>query len=401
MREVELSTMVSGDCLDLKSLEEKWFLKVNHKQYDWATGWNNILQIGLYQKGPEASEIGSTWLENLNDMRALRPFSISEINSLGGEDAFLSNAWGKPASPNTASLNRTPARPTSIPWVLDTRIISYRRDLFDRARVNPSIAFDTPEAFYEMLCRLRETGIQYPLVMATGGLSVHNLATWVWGRGGHFRSEDFRRITLVEPAALQGMYDFFRLHEFIDPATRGMNYSSTDELYLAGKGALLLGGSWVMKIIKSKDNRASAEVRQNTGFAIPPGIPYLGATHLVIWRHTLHDQEALQAIGHLVSPEVLWRVFKETGNFPARISALDGEAFISDPDYRLAAECLKRGRAFRSSRLWAGVEMRLNTLCDQLWIDLFANPSLDLRGEIERRVGELATRLEKTLLANW
>lgn len=400
MREVELSTMVTGGCLDLKTLEEKWFLKVNHRQFDWTTGWNNILQIGLYQKGPEASEIGSTWLENLNDMRALRPFSISEINTLGGEDAFLRSAWGR-TSGATASQNSTPPRPTSIPWMLDTRIVSYRRDLFDRARIDPALAFNTPEAFYEALSRLRDAGIQYPLVMATGGLSVHNLATWVWGRGGHFRSEDFRRITLVEPEAQQGMFEFFRLHEFIDPATRGMNYTATDELYLAGRGAMLLGGSWVMKIIKSGDRRVKPEVHANTGYAIPPGIPYIGATHLVIWRHTLHDQEALQAIGHLVSPEVLARVFEETGNFPARITALEGEPFTTDSDYRLAAECLKRGRAFRSSRLWAGVEMRLNALCDQLWIELFANPNLDLKGEIERRIGEMATRLEKTLLANW
>ncbi len=400
MREVDISTMVASGCLDLKSLEDQWFLKVNHKQFDWATGWNNILQIALYQKGPEASEIGSTWLENLNDMRALRPFSIPEVNTLGGEDAFLGNVWVRPAT-SDSSLTKAPARPTSIPWTLDTRVISYRRDLFDRAKINPAVAFATPEAFHDTLCRLRAAGIQYPLMMATGGLSIHNLATWVWGRGGHFRSEDFRRITLVEPEGRQGMFDFFRLHEFIDPQTRGMNYTSTDELYFGGRGALLLGGSWAMKILKTNDPRVTPEVRANTGFAIPPGIPYIGATHLVIWRHTLHDQEALQVIGHLVSPQVLGRVFEETGNFPARISALDGAPFTTDPDYRLAAECLRRGRAFRSSRLWAGVEMRLNQLCDQLWIDLFANPALNLPAEIERRVGELATRLEKTLLANW
>jgi len=39
-------------------------------------------------------------------------------------------------------------------------------------------------------------------------------------------------------------------------------------------------------------------------------------------------------------------------------------------------------------------------MCSQLWKDLFEDPQLDLPAEIDRRVGELAERLEKTLLAN-
>jgi hypothetical protein len=96
----------------------------------------------------------------------------------------------------------------------------------------------------------------------------------------------------------------------------------------------------------------------------------------------------------------LARVFQVTGNLPAKLEALDAPPYATDPDYALAAACLRRGRGFRSAHLWAGVESRLNAMFDQLWNDLFANPELDLEAEIEQRVRALAARLERTILAN-
>jgi multiple sugar transport system substrate-binding protein len=388
--------MVRAGCLELGSLEENLFIRVRHRQFDWESGWNNVLQVGLYQKGPDLSEVGSTWVDNLNDMRSLRPFSMAEIHQLGGEDAFMPNAWHP-----TTLAGETHSRQTSIPWLLDTRMVIFRRDMLAKAGINEPGAFASPEAFHDTLLRLRAAGIQYPLAMATGGLSIHNMASWVWGRGGHFRSPDFRKISLVEPNARQGMVDFFRLHEFIDPASSGEGYTDTNKRYFQSSAAVLLSGQWVMQSIKNRAAFVNAEVLDNTGYAAPPGVPWIGATHLVIWRHSLHESEALQVINHLTSPAVLTNIYEDSGNIPARISVLNAPPFSVDPDYQLMVDIMKRGRGFRSARLWAGVEMRLNALSDQLWLDVFANPTLNLEAEIERRVGDLASRLEKTLLANW
>jgi multiple sugar transport system substrate-binding protein len=389
--------MVAGDCLDLSTFADHSFVRVRHRKMDWATGWNSILRVGLYQKGPDVSEVGSTWLENLDDMRALRPFSAAELHALGGKSAFLESAWPRSPEPE----REDPRLAIGIPWMLDTRLFLYRRDLLAKAGIPETIAFSTPEAVYDTLCRLRETGAPYPLAMATGGLSIHNMAGWVWGRGGHFRSEDYRKIGLVELESRRGMEDYFRLHPFIHPDLHGQDYTHCDGSFFAGHAVVLFSGQWAMKTIKDRSPQVEPAVADSAGYTVPPGTPWLGATHLVVWRHSPHEQDGLNLVAHLTSPETLARVFKQTGNIPARTVVLDQAPFATDPDYRLVRECLQRGRAFRSARLWAGVEMRLNTLHDQLWTDLFADPGLDLPAEIERRVRELAARLEKTLLANW
>lgn len=392
--------MVRADALNLASLEQGGSLSVRHQPLDWNTGWNNVLQISLYQKGPDISEVGSTWLQNIRDMRAVRPFTPAEVRALGGQSAFMESSLDR-ETPDGEVVLPGPRQLFSIPWILDTRMVHYRRDLLAKAGIAEAGAFSTPEALYETLERLRAAGFEYPLSLATSGLTLHNLACFVWGRGGMFRSRDYRKVALVEPEARRGMYDFFRLHTFIHPEARCLDYQGSDDRYFNGQSAVTITGQWAMQNIKDRTRRIQDVVAENTGWAKIPGVPYLGGTHLVVWRHTIHDDAVLQLLQHLTSLDTLNQIFALTGNFPARMEALRSATFSNDPDYQLVIESLESGQCFRSAHLWAGVEMRLSALCFQLWTDLFANPDLDLRVEIEQRVQSLAVRLEKTLLASW
>lgn len=391
MKEIELSTMVPIHSLGIAAYEKDTFTRVQHLQFSWAAGWNNVLQIALYQKGPDLSEIGSTWVENLVGMSALRPFSASDLYALGGEDAFVSAI-----SPEKDSVD---GKIWSIPWILDTRMIHYRRDLLKKAKVDPETAFESPEALYDTLARLQAAGVPYPLAVPTGGLTLHGAASFVWGRGGNFRSDDYKRITLVEPEARQGLFDYFRLHRFIHPTGRGWNYAGADDAYFRHGAAVLLSGQWVLQTLQS-DPTISKEVVRNNSCAQLPGIPYVGGTHLVIWRHSLQGDTAINLISHLTSQKVLEQIFHVAGNFPARINVLNTSTFTGDPDLEVVSQSIRRGKTLRAGRLWAGIEMRLSALFEELWNDLFDNPTLDLEAEIERRVRALATRLERTLLAD-
>ena len=202
----------------------------------------------------------------------------------------------------------------------------------------------------------------------------------------------------MEPEARQGMFDFFRVHDFIHPGSRLQNYAAGDLCYFKGGAAVLFSGNWVMQMLAYHE-QVLPVVAETTQIAPPAGVPYVGAAHLVIWRHSIHADEAFQLVRHVTSPEVLRKVFLHTGGFPARLDVLNLPPFSTNDRLRVVRDCLKRRRGFRSAHLWAGVEMLLNEMCDQLWAALFANPDLDLAMEIEQRVKTTAERLEKTLLA--
>lgn len=383
--------MLTANALNLDAFQRQSHIEVQHEQYDWANAWQQILSVALYQKGPDVSEVGSTWLDNLGDMNALRPFSPSELRSLGGEAAFLPNTWHHLLSSGGLVV--------SIPWTVDTRLVIYRQDWLAKANVDPQSAFQTPEALRETLQRLRAAGLEYPLAMATRGLTFHLLAPFVWGRGGGFRSPDLQKITLVEPEARQGMLDYYQLQPFINPEDRLLDYAGADQSYLQGKAAVLLSGQWVIQALKQQFNLLP-EVRENSACALPPGVPFVGGSYLVIWRHGLHDSESIQLISYLTSPEVMRQIFSQAASFPARLEALALPPFSDDPDYQVVIECIRRGRSFRTARRWATIELRLNAFYEQLWEDLFTEPHLDLPREIEKRTRELASHLERTVLAN-
>jgi hypothetical protein len=52
-----------------------------------------LINIGIYHRGAEVAEVGTTWLESLAAMGTLRPFSSAEIAKLGGESAFIPATW--------------------------------------------------------------------------------------------------------------------------------------------------------------------------------------------------------------------------------------------------------------------------------------------------------------------
>jgi multiple sugar transport system substrate-binding protein len=383
--------MVPVHALALEQFEKRTRIQARHEQFLWDSAWKNILPIALYQKGPDVSEVGSTWLDNLGDMNALRPFTAGELKTLGNETAFFPNTWHRLVSSGNQVV--------SIPWTVDTRLIIYRRDWLAKVQVDAEHAFETPEALIDTLSRLQAAGFKYPLALATSGLTFHHMASFIWGRGGSFRSPDLKKMSLTEPETRQGMLDYYRLHSFINPQARLLDYAGADQIYLQNKAAVLVSGQWALQTIKNHSDLLP-QVRQNSGAALLPGVPYLGGTYLVIWKHALGSSELIQILSHLTDPEVLQQIFHIASSIPARLEALDAPHFRDDPEYQLVIEAVRRGRSFRTARHWATIELRLNAFHEQVWEDVFDDPQMDLVAEIEKRTRELASHIDRTVLSN-
>ena len=386
--------MFERDFLALEDFEAATSIHARHHLYPWTEAFNRVAQVSIYQKGPDLSQMGNTWLKNIEDMQALRPFSVVEMARLGGTEAFFP-ALLPDLSPYGSAM--------SLPWVTDTRLVYYRRDLLAQAHIREEDAFTTPEAFQETLRRLRDSGVSpYPLAMATQGTILHNLAAWIWASGGDFlclSMPDKRCVAMAEPETRRGLLNYFQLAPFLHPAGRLKDLQQADSVFYSGRAAVLFSGHWVSSALKSYPTFIQPEVINNLGQALPPGgIPYLGSSHLVIWRHSPHEKEALQLVEHLFSPPVMARLALTGHGFPARIKAFEQPAIREEPLFKIIAECLRRGRLFSPAFRWATIEMRMNEMIHTLWADLAANPEMNLEVEIERRARWLRDRLERSLL---
>ncbi len=398
MKTIVLSHMlqnINDFNFSLDAFGERSGLTIQRKLFTWAEAWSELLSTALNMRGPDVSEIGTTWLGSLIGMQAVRPFAPMELRRLGGARAFAESSWQSCLLPDDSKV-------WAIPWYLDVMLLFYRRDWLAKAGVAEATAFSSPEHLHDTLRSLKNCGYTYPLCLQTvENRLVHHLATWIWSCGGDLRTPDGKKLALLEPEARRGALDYFRLHEYKDPA----NYLRTEidafQDFLAGKGGVsIMGGQTYFTVLKGQI-ACLPEVKENLGIAAYLNVPYVGGSNLVVWRHTLHDHDAMDLVNYLSSLEFMLKVFEYTNYFPARHSFLQELPIQNDPILPVMQQILQTGRTIRGFYRWAGVEARLVIMLNELWQDLSRQPDVNLEKEVERRFVDTIEKLERTILVDW
>ena len=352
---------------------------------DWNDAWTDLIRFALYNNGPEISEIGSTWVGDFVAMNALRPFSSSEVASLGGADAFIPSIW-------QSVMVAQQAQVWSIPWLIDTRLLYYRRDLLEQAGINPQQAFATDAVMKHTLQSLKDAGgcrAAFCVSTQHTRLTLQNAASWVWGNGGGFVSLDGRQVLLNHPEALTGFQQYFELMDFIPEDLRQLDSPQSDRLFAQGQAAVTLSGPWLMR-----NSHISAELRDQIGVTFPPGVPFVGGSNLVIWRHCHHLEESLALVRILTSERFQQHFLFQIGMLSARAGALNVPPYTQDGFFAHLSEGLQRGRSLPVFPLWGMVEERLLSTLNQTWNELVSDTSLDRPTFINHRMDRLARQLE-------
>ncbi|MBC7249466.1 MAG: extracellular solute-binding protein [Anaerolineae bacterium] len=378
----------------LQEFEAQSGIQVQIQTLPWETAWAELVKVALYKTGPDVSEVGNTWIESFIAMDALRPFLDSETATMGGPDAFLPSSW-------KSGFTLGGRQMWAIPWMSDTRVIYYRRDLLQQAGIDEQTAFQTPEQLARTLQRLQESGVAIPWVMPTAQTlpTLHAVTSWVWGAGGHFTSADGKRVVFDEPKALAGMYAYFSLHRYLAPAARNLNDYQANALFREGKAAALLSGPWVLNSIQQQ--AAAAEVIEHLGTAFVPGVPYVGGSNFIIWKHSRRVREALELLHFLTSYQVQTTYVPQAGLLPARLEALALPPFTTEPPYQVISESLKKGRGIQAVYMWGLIEDGLTAMLNKLWKALFADPGLDLEQVVAEHMRTLAHSLNRTLFESY
>jgi multiple sugar transport system substrate-binding protein len=386
MAELELSIMSRGPttAADLDPLLQEFaaehHTRVRLRILEWDTAWAELLKVALYQHGPDVSEIGTTWLGSFVAMNALLPFTGEEVARIGGALAFIPSIWDSGAL-SRHRLER--AVRWAVPWWADTRILYYRRDVLAESGIDEQMAFESAEAL---------AGVPVPWVVPShqSRMTVHNVASWVWGAGGSFVSGDGTRTQFNLPRARAGMRAYFELARYLTDPARDLDDTQSDGLFSAGGAAATISGPWLRRF-------ALPEVIANLGMTLSPGIPFVGGSYLVCWKYGVQRDATLELIRFLTSHRVQTAFGEQAGLLPTRPDVLSESPFVDDPLYQVAAQGLSRGRSFRPLSLWGLVEERLNETLSDLWADILADPDLDLEEVMTRYLEPLAHRLDLTL----
>ena len=393
MNEIEFSVMYHNDqslaALEglIKEFEAASHIHVRLRVLNWADAWSELVKVALYKQGPDVSEIGSTWLGDFARMLALHNFNTADIRSLGGADTFLPAIWSSAIQPEANQI-------WGIPWIADTRVIFYRRDYLQQAGIEEETAFQSHASLVDALEKLHQAGFAQPWTVPThrSRMTLHNVASWVWGAGGSFLSPDGKQTDFASSESIQGITNYYSLARYLDRGALDLDDTQSDGLYASGKAAMTISGTWILSPQTTPPN-----ILANTGFAPPPGIPYVGGSHLVLWRHSSNENTALELVRYLCQPEIQNAYCQVIGLLPTKLDALASLTYNDSPFYHRLIEKLKSGRSFRPLPLWGMVEDKLTAALSQIWSDLIKDPNTDIASDVALTLQPLGRRLNIAL----
>jgi ABC-type glycerol-3-phosphate transport system substrate-binding protein len=166
------------------------------------------------------------------------------------------------------------------------------------------------------------------------------------------------------------------------------------------RGEAAISLSMQNPILAAMTKIANPNVIANLGVAsIPTGVPFIGGSNLVVWRHTppSHENLAIQLVRFLTGQEVQNTYNTKINYFPTRLDVMQSPPFSTDKFHQILMQGLNSGRSFPTLTRWAIVEDRLMQVLSELWEDVLSHPDRDIDAIMADRLVPLAGRLDKTL----
>ena len=362
--------------------------RIHTETISWEKAWQQILMWALHENSPHVSHVGSTWATSLFRMNALRPFTLTEIRSMGSQIAFLPQAWQSTQSGDPENF--------AMPWGTYTFVLAYRKDWLKKAGINEKNAFTTFETLANTLKKLRESGIKNPWVVPVGHDhldTLHYVASWVWGVDGEFISPDAQRATFNEPEALKAITQYFELLQYMKRVPLPLDEDGALGMFVQSEAAVTIVGcgipyTWFNSQLISK------EMQLNLGFAPMPGMPWVGGDHLVIWKQARMSLEieraSIEFVRYLISQPVQEANAQgDDVRFPSRPDAFGALPF---PESQLTASILsslRSGRSYRPIAYWSKIEHQFARAFGTIAENIFKGmPPADA---VKERLDSLAT----------
>ncbi len=369
----------------------------------WSAAHEKLLTAFAGDATPDLAQLGNTWVPEFAALGALQPLDawVASTPALQPADWF-DGIW---------QTNVVDGQLLGLPWYVDTRLLFYRRDLFERAGITQPVG--TWSALVAALTALQHSGIKHPLLLPLNefepllalALQQGEPLLRDGGRWGNFRSAGFQRAM-----------DFFlaRFESGQAPPINNTQIANLWQEFGRGTFAAYISGpwnigelnrrlglerrrDWATAPLPAPDSQATAA----SGAAPRPGASTAGGSSLVVFKKSPRQAQALTLMAWLAQPAVQQRFHALTGNLPPRRSTwarpgADGVALADEDKTRAFAVQLENVKPAPAVPEWERIAQEMQQLAQRAVFEhqspLVMATALDARvdGFLEKRRWMLA-----------
>jgi multiple sugar transport system substrate-binding protein len=335
-------------------------VKVDVQEVGWDVQFDRIRNAAVSGTGPDITQAGTT---QVPFFAALGGFTnlADRVGDIGGAKAYAPGIW------NTTKVEGQDGV-WAIPWFTEARTIYYRKDVLQKAGVDPSTAFTSLDAFKATLQAIKD---KVPGIQPFGAPGkkafdlVHNVMPFVWDNGGAELSPDAKKSTINSPQAQQGVEFMTGLIQdgLFDKSQLERDGTQVENQFKGGKIAVWIGGPWVLPSAqRSDDTNWVPAARKNVALAPMPAGPngnafaFVGGSDLMMFKSTKHPNEAWAVMKYLSQDQVQTDYAKLMGMFPARVDAQKAVGESSGANYAAVYKAIQQGRTYSPIPQWAEIE---------------------------------------------
>jgi multiple sugar transport system substrate-binding protein len=339
-------------------------VKVNVQEVGWDVQFDRIRNAAVSGEGPDITQAGTTQVPFFAALGGFQDLT-DKVGDIGGKGAYASGIW------NTTQVEGQQGT-WAIPWFTEARTIYYRKDVLEKAGVDPATAFKDLDSFKATLQAIKDKVPDIQPFGAPGKKAydlVHNVMPFVWDNGGAELSSDAKQSTINSPQSQQGvefMGDLIKDGLF-DKSQLERDGTQVENQFKGGRLAVWIGGPWVLGSIgRADDDTWSKEARNNVGVAPMPTGPvgkantFVGGSDLMVFKSTKHPNEAWALLKFLSQDQTQKDYATLLGMFPARLEPQQQVGKSSD-NAKAFFEAIQTGRTYAPIPQWGQIENAYKT----------------------------------------
>jgi N,N'-diacetylchitobiose transport system substrate-binding protein len=318
--------------------------KVDIQFVPWAQAHDKFVTAIAGGKVPDVAEMGTTWTPEFAEQGAL----LEQPGTTEGE--YVSSLV------DAATLNE---KVYGKPWYAGARSLIYRKDLLEKAGVEPPKTWDDMTAAAKAI-KEKVDGV-YPVGFT--GLSEHMYLPTIWQAGGEIATQEGEswKSALNSPEAAQAIdfYTSFYKEGMAPKASIGWEEPDAQTAFINGDVAMLIAGGWGYNSIVDTKPELEAKI----GTALTPsgpsgkGTAFAGGSHLVQFTESGNHELGAAFVDFMLQPDQLNKFTGEIGFLPGTTAGIEASGYLEDPQRKPFAEQLLNASAvYPPSPKWGGLE---------------------------------------------
>jgi multiple sugar transport system substrate-binding protein len=331
--------------------------RVNLTDLTWSDGHEKIVVAFGSNTAPDVLELGSDWLPEFSYQNVLLDVTF-EAEKIKKE--FL--MW-EPATIEEKIFG--------FPWILDTRVLFYNKDLMKKAGLDPD---KPPTGWNELLDYCKAVNRLKPLAYGFGVNSAerHRLykkfLPFFWANGGKILSDDQEKSEINSSEGKEALEFYKKLTQNGMIDTQAM----LDEAFKHNKIGFVISGGWLLNDLRKNYPQLNFGIclmpKPESGRGSPAS--FAGGEFLVINKKTKNSKEALELMKFLIQKDNCLKVCQAIGSgFPSARGAELDPYYRNNRDLSTFQEQLKYAISPPPHPKWVYIEEIIEKAVEEVMYD--------------------------------